>query len=135
MALQRIVLHGNLDPKYSRGRGGRQRTYKQCIKDALGNFGVTMAQCMDMERQDWDAVIEGAGLETAVQQWEIRPKASRPIDVEWRTKAVRDSGRKKRTSTEAADLDRNEDNNNESSASSAADSEEEDEFAEVTTME
>ena len=88
MALQWIVLHGNLDPKYSRGRGGRQRTYKQCIKDALGNFGVTMAQCMDMERQDWDAVIEGAGLETAVQQWEIRPKASRPIDVEWRTKAV-----------------------------------------------
>ena len=55
--------------------------------------------------------------------------------MEWRTKAVRDSGRKERTSTEAADLDRNEDNNNESSSSSAADSEEEDEFAEVTTME
>ena len=54
MAPQKIVLlHGKLNPKYSRGRGGRQRTYNQCIKDALGNFGVTMAQCIDMERQDW----------------------------------------------------------------------------------
>ena len=82
-----------------------------------------------------DAVIEGAGLETAVQQWEARPKALRPIDVEWRTKAVRDSGRKDRTSTEAADLDGDEDKNNGSSSSSSADSEEEDEVAEVTTME
>ena len=54
MAPQKIVLlHGKSDPKYSRGRGGRQRTYNQCIKDALGNFGVTMAQCIDLERQDW----------------------------------------------------------------------------------
>ena len=82
-----------------------------------------------------DAVIEGAGLETAVQQWEARPKALRPIDVEWRTKAVRDSGRKDRTSTEAADLDGDEDKNNGSSSSSSADNEEEDEVAEVTTME
>ena len=82
MALQRIVLHSKLDPKYSTGRGGRQRTYKQCIKDALDNFGVTMAQCMDMEQQDWDLCIEGIGLETAAQQWKARPKAFKPIDKE-----------------------------------------------------
>ena len=82
MALQRIVLHGKLDPQYSQGRGGRQRTYKQCIKDALSNFNMTMAQCGDMEQKDWDAVLEGAGLATAVQQWEARPRASKPIDVE-----------------------------------------------------
>ena len=65
LALQRIILHSKLDPQYSNGRGGRQRTYKQCIKDALGNFGVTMEQCMAMKRQDWDLNIEGIGLETA----------------------------------------------------------------------
>ena len=52
MALQRIMLRGKMDPKYSQGRGGWQRTYKQCIKDALGNFGLTMTQCMDMKQQD-----------------------------------------------------------------------------------
>jgi len=52
-----------MDSQFSRGRGGRQRTYKQCIIDALGNFGVTMAQCMDLEQQDWDLRIEGIGLE------------------------------------------------------------------------
>jgi hypothetical protein len=65
-ALQRIVLHSKMDPQLSRGRGGRQRTYKQCIKDALGNFGVSMTQCMDMEQQDWDLRIEGTGLEAAL---------------------------------------------------------------------
>ena len=94
MALQRIVLHSKLDPKYSTGRGGRQRTYKQCIKDALDNFKVTMAQCMDMEQQDWDLRIEGIGLETAVQQWTARPKAFKPIDKEWRTSGGRQPGRK-----------------------------------------
>ena len=64
MSLQRIVLHSKMDSQFSRGRGGRQRTYKQCIIEALGNFGVTMAQCMDMEQQDWDVRIEGIGLET-----------------------------------------------------------------------
>ena len=48
-----------------------------------------MAQCMDMERQDWDLHIEGIGLETAVQQWGARPKASKPIDKEWRTTVER----------------------------------------------
>ena len=43
-ALQRIVLHGKLDPQYSQGRGGQKRTNKQCIQDALANFGVTMVQ-------------------------------------------------------------------------------------------
>ena len=43
---------------------------------------MTMAQCGDMEQKDWDAVLEGAGLATAVQQWEARPRASKPIDVE-----------------------------------------------------
>ena len=83
LALQRIVLHSKLDVQFSRVRGGRQRTYKQCIKDALQNFRVTMAQCMDMEQQDWDLRIEGIGLETAVLQWGARPKASKPIDKEW----------------------------------------------------
>jgi hypothetical protein len=89
LALQRIVLHSKLDAQFSRGRGGRKRTYKQCIKDAMSNFGVTMAQCMDMEQQDWDLRIEEIGLETALQQWEGRPKASKSIDKEWRTAVSR----------------------------------------------
>ena len=93
IALQRIVLHSKMDSQFSRGRGGRQRTYKQCIIDALGNFGVTMAQCMDMARQDWDLRIEGIGLETAAQRWEARPKASTPIDKEWRTAGAWKRGR------------------------------------------
>ena len=93
VALQRIVLHSKMDSQFSRGRGGQQRTYKQCIIDALGNFGVTMAQCMDMEQQDWDLRIEGIGLETAAQQWEARPKVSTPIDKEWRTAGARKPGR------------------------------------------
>ena len=92
MALQRIVLHSKMDSQFSRGRGGRQRTYKQCIIDALDNFGVTMAQCMDMGQQDWDLRIEGIGLETAAQRWEARPKASTPIDKEWRTAGARKPG-------------------------------------------
>ena len=74
---------------------GRQRTYKQCIKDALANFGVTMVQCMAMAEQDWDAVIEGTGMETAARQWEARQKASKPIDVEWRTRPEHGPGRRK----------------------------------------
>ena len=93
LALQRIVLHSKLDPQYSNGRGGQQRTYKQCIKDAPRNFGVTMDQCMAMERQDWDLNIEGIGLETAVRQWEARPKASLPIDREWRNMVGNKQGR------------------------------------------
>jgi hypothetical protein len=93
LALQRIVLHSKMDSQFSRGRGGRQRTYKQCIIEALGNFGVTMAQCMDMKQQDWDLRIEGIGLETAAQRWEARPKASTPIDKEWRTAGARTPGR------------------------------------------
>ena len=52
-----------------------------------------MAQCMDMERQDWDLRIEGIGLETAVQQWGARSKVSKPIDKEWRTTVGRTPGR------------------------------------------
>jgi hypothetical protein len=85
-ALQRIVLHSKMDSQFSSGRGGRQRTNKQCIKDAMSNFGVTMAQYMEMEQQEWEVEIEGIGLETAVQQWKARPSASKPIDKE-------DSGR------------------------------------------
>ena len=67
-ALQQIVLHGKLDPQYSQSRGGRQRTYKQCIKDAMANFGVTMEQCMAKAQQEWDAIVEGTGMETAARQ-------------------------------------------------------------------
>ena len=52
-----------------------------------------MAQCMDMEQQDWDLRIEGIGLETAAQRWEARPKASTPIEKEWRTAGTRKPGR------------------------------------------
>ena len=48
---------------------------------------------MAMERQDWDLNIEGIGLETAVRQWEARPKASLPIDKEWRTMVGQKQGR------------------------------------------
>ena len=94
-ALQRIVLHGKLDPQYSQGRGGRKRTYKQCIQGALVNFGVTMVQCMAMTEKDWYSVIEGTGMETADQRWEARPKASKPIDIEWRTRPEHGPGRQK----------------------------------------
>ena len=98
-----IVLHGKLDPRYSQSRGGRQRTYKQCIKDAMVNFGVTMVQCMTMAQKDWEYIIEGTGMETAAQQWEARPKASKPIDIEWRAKLKRGLGqREARTPHEAA---------------------------------
>jgi hypothetical protein len=93
-ALQRIVLHGKLDPQYSQGRGGRKRTYKHCIQDALANFGVTMVQCRAMAQQEWDAVIEGTGMETADQRWEARPKASKPIDIEWRIRPEHGPGRR-----------------------------------------
>ena len=56
-----------------------------------------MAQCMDMAQQDWDVGIEGIGLETAVQQWEERPKAIKPIDKEWRTAAGQKIRRKAQT--------------------------------------
>jgi hypothetical protein len=94
LALQRIVLHSKLDAQFSRGRSGRRRTYKQCIKDAMSNFGVTMEQCMGMDQQDWDLRIEGKGLETAVQQWEARPKAAKPIDQEWRSAVSQNQRRK-----------------------------------------
>ena len=97
LALQRIVLHSKLDSQFSRGRGGRQRTFKQCIKDAMYNFEVTMAQCMDMAQQDWDLRIEGIGLESAMQQWEARPKATKPIDKEWRTTAGQQDRRNAQT--------------------------------------
>ena len=92
LALQRIVLHSKLDPQYKQGRGGRQRTYKQCIIDAMRAFGVTMAQCMEMKQQDWDLRIEEIGLETAMQKWEARPQASKSIDKEWRKAAGQTSG-------------------------------------------
>ena len=49
-----------------------------------------MAQCMDMEQQEWDLRIEGIG---SAQRWEARPKASTPIDKEWRTAGARKLGR------------------------------------------
>ena len=57
LALQRIVLHSNLDPQYNQGRVGRQRNYKKCIIDAMGAFGVTVAQCMEMEQQDGPLIV------------------------------------------------------------------------------
>ena len=39
--------------------------------------------------------IEGTGMETAAQQWEARPKASKSIDIEWRTKPGQIQGRRK----------------------------------------
>ena len=135
LALQRIVLHSKLDPQYSMGRGGRQRTYKQYIKDAMSNFGVTMEQCMDMDQQDWDLRIEGVGLETAVQQWEARPKASKPIDQEWRT-AVSQKQRRKADSPPAEQLDLADGEGADSDGGSddevETDSAPEDEFAQLT---
>ena len=131
MSLQRIVLHGKLDPRYSQGRGGRQRTYKHCIKEAMENFNVTMEQCINMAQQEWDTVIEGAGIEAARQRWEVRPKASKPIDVDWRNSAVLGSGQKKRTSTKAAAGAHEADGvmEEDSEGSTTSETEAEDEFA------
>ena len=61
-----------------------------------------MAQCMVMDQRDWETIIEGVGLDAAVQQWEARPKASKTIDKEWRT-VVRNLGRTANTRTEPID--------------------------------
>ena len=83
-ALQKIVLHGRLDLTVSIGRTGRQRTYKQCITEALTNFNVTIQQCMDSAKREWAEVIEETGMNAAVHNWEERPKSARAIDVDWR---------------------------------------------------
>ena len=83
-ALQKIVLHGRLDLNLSIGRTGRQRTYKQCITEALTNFNVTIQQCMDSAKREWAEMIEEAGMNAAVHNWEKRPKSARAIDVDWR---------------------------------------------------
>ena len=76
-------------------------------------------------------------METALQRWKARPKAIRPIDLEWRTKAVRGSGQKARTPTaaaaeeDAANMDTDDDIDG---ASSAAKSASEDEFAQLTEI-
>jgi hypothetical protein len=99
LALQRIVLHSKLDPQYSMGRGGRQRTYKQCIKDALDTFGLTMEQCMVMNQRDWETIIEGVGLDAAVQQWE----RSATEGIETYRYRVEDSGSELGTNGKHAD--------------------------------
>eukprot|EP01036_Dinobryon_divergens_P034126 gene34126-44094_t len=85
LALQKIVLHGKLDAKYSMGRGGRTRTYKQCITDALGNFGVSMSQCIESGKQEWTKLIEETGMAAAMQKWEGSPKAGKALDVDWKS--------------------------------------------------
>jgi hypothetical protein len=90
---------------------------------------------MDMAKQDWDLRIEGSGLELAMQQWEARPKASKPIDKEWRTRVGQGLGQKASTVSAAepvndangGETDPDEDNDEES----AAESEKEDEFAQL----
>ena len=101
-ALQKIVLHGKMDPQYSQGRGGRKRTYKQCVKEALDTFNVTMEQCLQLEQREWDAIVEGTGLESAMRQWEDRPKARKAIDVDWRGKKTPRS-KKQRSSANRLD--------------------------------
>ena len=61
-----------------------------------------MVHCMDMRQQDWEVIIEGVGLESACQKWEARPKAARPIDVEWRNKTAQKPTRKASTIDGAA---------------------------------
>ena len=90
-ALQKIVLHGRLDQKM---RSGRKRTYKQCITEALANFGVTMEQCMDTAKKEWTILIEEAGMDAAVHNWQERPKVARAIDVDWRLAGRRSVKRK-----------------------------------------
>ena len=100
----------------------------------MSNFGVTMEQCMGMDQQDWDLRIEGVGLETAVQQWEARPKASKPIDQEWRT-PVSQKQRRKADSPPAEQLDvadgEGADSDRDSADDCETDSAPEDEFAQL----
>ena len=79
-------------------------------------------------------VIEGSGLETAVQQWEARTQASKSIDVDWRTKTVRGPGRKAYTSTEEAAGDDEADLHRDDGSSSAVESESEDEFVQCSEL-
>ena len=47
-----------------------------------------MEQCLQLEQREWDAIIEGTGLESAMRRWEERPKAMKPIDVDWKGKTT-----------------------------------------------
>ena len=93
-----------------------------------------MEQCMGMDQQDWDLRIEGVGLKTAVQQWEARPKASKPIDQEWRTSVSQKQGRKA-DSPPAEQLDvadgEGADSDRDSADDCETDSAPEDEFAQL----
>ena len=85
-----------------------------------------------MKQQDWDLHIEKIGLETAMQKWEKRPQASKPIDKEWRTAAGRTPGQKASMRTEPleeADDGGAESDDEESDDGREADNGMEDEFA------
>ena len=99
LALQKIVLHGRLDKGLRMGRGGRTRTYKQCILEALDSFNVTIDQCMGTAKHDWNTMLEDTGMAIAVEKWERRLKAGRAIDSDWKNSSQR-LAKKKRAQVE-----------------------------------
>ncbi len=84
-ALQKIILHGQLDKSLSIGRTGHKLMYKQCIIEALSDFNVTMQQCIDTAKRDWATLVKETGMDAAVCNWEKRPRAAKPIDTDWKT--------------------------------------------------
>jgi hypothetical protein len=79
------------------------------------NFGVTMVQCMTMAQKDWEYIIEGTGMETAAQQWEARPKASKPIDIEWEARTPHEAAAEE----DQADMNAEEESDRSSTSESA----------------
>ena len=76
-------------------RGGRKRTYLTCLSLALKNFSVTMQECKDMTRIDWEFLIDNQALETATRKWRGRPCALKAIDNFW-APSIKSRGKRKR---------------------------------------
>ena len=124
--LQKIILHGRLDKNLSTGRGGRTRTYKQCIIEALTSFNVTIDQCVGTAKHDWNTLLEETGMAIAVRKWESRLTAGRAIDSDWKN-AGRRLAKKRRAPVETTTLE-----GPQSALEEAADGEEEEGSADST---
>ena len=59
-----------------------------------------MEQCLQLQQQEWDTIVEGTGAEAAMRQWEKRTKALKPIDVDWRAKKTSNNNNKQKSSAD-----------------------------------
>lgn len=87
---------------------------------------------MELEKHAWDIIIEGVGMEAALQRWQGRPKTSRPIDVDWRIKKPREHQQSKpghEHSVDTTTVYSDEENNEGGQSSNSEEGATEEEFA------